>query len=148
MPSITFSWVSLAKPFHDTFTSEVTGTMRSAQPLAPRRGKVPLVVRLSLTPYQAQSSRISSKSRYSSGSPMVEGMISRRGVPTESAKNAADKLDVHASSGESGAEPLGLCRAVGRVVFAHNAVQVAVVGVGVEGDAPRARLHAKWGSGL
>ena len=62
-PSMTFSWVSLVAPFHDTFTSDVTGTIRSAHVLAPRLGNVPLVVRLSLTPYSAHRSRISSKWR-------------------------------------------------------------------------------------
>ena len=37
--SMTLSWVFLVEPFQDTLTSEVTGTMRSAQVLAPRRGK-------------------------------------------------------------------------------------------------------------
>ena len=60
-PSMTFSWVVFVAPFHDTFTSDVTGTIRSAQALAPSLGKVPLVVRLSLTPNSAHRSRISSK---------------------------------------------------------------------------------------
>ena len=121
--------------------------MRSAQARAPRRGKVPLVVRLSLTPYWAQRASISSKSRYSSGSPMVEGIISRRGVPSDSGQNAAYQPDVHAALGQSGAEPVRLRRAVRRVVLAHDAAQVAVVRVSVEGDAPRPRFHGGRCSG-
>ena len=59
-PSITRSWVSPVAPFHDTFTSEPTGAIRSAHARAPRPGKVPLVVRLSFTPYSTHRSMISS----------------------------------------------------------------------------------------
>ena len=62
-PSITLSWVSLVEPFQDTFTSDATGTIRSAQAVAPLPGKLPLVVRFSLTPYSAHRSRTSSKCR-------------------------------------------------------------------------------------
>jgi hypothetical protein len=54
VPIMICSWVSAVAPFQEIFTSEVTGTMRSAQARAPRRGKVPLVVRLSLTPCAAE----------------------------------------------------------------------------------------------
>ena len=79
------SCVFLLAPFQEILTSDATGTMRSAHAAAPFFGNVPLVVRFSFTPYSAHRSMISSKWRYTSGSPMVEGMISRSPVPGDAA---------------------------------------------------------------
>ncbi len=60
-PSMMDSWVSFVAPFQEIFTSEARGTIFSAHARAPRRGKVPLVVRLHLIPCSRQTSRICSK---------------------------------------------------------------------------------------
>ena len=54
-----------------------------------------------------------------------------------------DQADVHPPPGPPLPPPVGLGGAEGRVIFAHDAVQVAVVGIGVEGDAPRARFPTR-----
>lgn len=76
VPIMIFCCVQGLDPLKEILTSEATGVMSSAHFFAPNRGKVPLVVRLSLTLYFLQISRIFSKSLYRSGSPIVEGIIS------------------------------------------------------------------------
>jgi hypothetical protein len=49
---------------------------------------------------------------------------------------AADEVDGHEAAGAAFSLAGGLQRAVGGVLFAHDAAEVAGVGVGVEGDPP------------
>ena len=69
----------------------------------------------------------------------MDGMISRKGVPPRLRKHTFNEVDVHPALRPARVDAVSLGVAVGRMVLAHDAVEVAVVRVGIEGDAPRTR---------